>query len=83
MDEFYTRVSRTIPESEVKNPIKMCTEVAPTVCDETFATPNQSPNATEEENESEDEKPPMVFSVTDTDDKTGEKEKSKEGDEEK
>uniref|UniRef100_A0A914P108 protein-serine/threonine phosphatase n=1 Tax=Panagrolaimus davidi TaxID=227884 RepID=A0A914P108_9BILA len=63
MDEFYTRVSRTIPESEVKNPIKMCTEVAPTV--------------------SEDEKPPMVFSVTDTDDKTGEKEKSKEGDEEK
>jgi protein phosphatase 2C family protein 2/3 len=83
MDEFYNRVSRTIPESEVKNPIKMCTEVAPTVCDETFATPNQSPNATEEENESEDEKPPMVFSVTDTDDKTGEKEKSKEGDEEK
>jgi protein phosphatase 2C family protein 2/3 len=83
MDDYYARVSRSIPESEVKNPIKMCSEVAPTVCDETFATPNQSPNATEEENESEDEKPPMIFSVADNDIDGSTEEKPKEGDEKK
>lgn len=50
-EEYLARVSRPIPDPTPSNPIKMCTEVASTACDETFATPNQSPHTTEEENE--------------------------------
>uniref|UniRef100_A0A7E4ZZC8 protein-serine/threonine phosphatase n=1 Tax=Panagrellus redivivus TaxID=6233 RepID=A0A7E4ZZC8_PANRE len=60
-ETYLARVQRPKPTGKVENPIRMCEEVVPTACDDTFATPSQSPSTIEED--SDDEKPPMVFSV--------------------
>uniref|UniRef100_A0A7E4UUY3 protein-serine/threonine phosphatase n=1 Tax=Panagrellus redivivus TaxID=6233 RepID=A0A7E4UUY3_PANRE len=60
-ETYYARVQRLKPIGKVEAPIRMREEVVPTGCDDTLATPSWSNSTIEED--SDDEKPSMVFSV--------------------
>uniref|UniRef100_A0AC34RJ63 PPM-type phosphatase domain-containing protein n=1 Tax=Panagrolaimus sp. JU765 TaxID=591449 RepID=A0AC34RJ63_9BILA len=61
-EEYIARVSRPVPNPVIEDPVRMCTETGELVVpDESFATPSQSPMI----EESDDDKPPMVFSLVD------------------